>query len=372
MKKNPFNITYYTSPEEFCNRENEKQFLISAVYNNRNITLISPRRMGKTGLIDHVFHHIENEKKFQTIYFDLLPTNNVNEFINNFCSAAINQIETKTEKIIREISGLFSRLRPTISFDVETGNPEIRINTMDSTEENFSINTIFNYLNSQKKPIVIALDEFQQINYYPEKKIEALLRSNIQKSPNLQFIFSGSHKHMMISMFSDSDRPFYKCSELFNLNKIRYDDYYDFIIYQFSNAGRKIDRESIKHVLDFTNSFTYYVQYLCNRIYEGESEKITITIVKNVINNILKQNEFYYQEYRRLLTKYQYSVLKAIAKEHEVDKPFSGEFIGKHKLGSPSSVKSAIDSLIDKELILLENDLHMVYDVFHSRYLERN
>lgn len=368
---NPFNITYYTSPEEFCNRKEESESIISAIKNGRNVTLVSKRRMGKTGLINHIFHKLGEERKFQTIYFDLLPTGNLNEFINNFCSSVINQVETKKEKIIREISGIFSRLRPTISFDTDTGSPNITINTIDNSEKDYSINAIFKYLNSQKKPVIIALDEFQQIIDYPEKNVEALIRSNIQIFTNLGFIFSGSQKHMMMSMFNDSGRPFYKSSELFHLNKIDRQDYYDFIQYQFAKAQKRIDRESINKILDFTYLYTYYVQYLCNRIFEGNNKDIRIEHVNNVINNILKQNEFYYQEYRRLITKYQYNLIRAIALEQFVSQPYSQDFINKYKLGSPSSVKTALDSLVNKEILLLENENYLVYDIFFSRYLEK-
>lgn len=53
--QNPFLIAGYHSPEYFCDRETETKTIINALENNRNLTLIAPRRMGKTGLIKNVF-----------------------------------------------------------------------------------------------------------------------------------------------------------------------------------------------------------------------------------------------------------------------------------------------------------------------------
>lgn len=59
MKKkivNPFICQGYKSPEYFCDRIEETVIMTSTLYNGRNITLISPRRLGKTVLIWNTFH----------------------------------------------------------------------------------------------------------------------------------------------------------------------------------------------------------------------------------------------------------------------------------------------------------------------------
>lgn len=54
---NPFVVGKYVSPAYFCDREQETATLIKHLTNGRNVALISPRRMGKSGLIEHIHLH---------------------------------------------------------------------------------------------------------------------------------------------------------------------------------------------------------------------------------------------------------------------------------------------------------------------------
>ena len=58
---NPFVVYGYKGAGYFCDRQKETEKMISSLHNERNITLVAPRRMGKTGLIHHVFHQMEEQ-----------------------------------------------------------------------------------------------------------------------------------------------------------------------------------------------------------------------------------------------------------------------------------------------------------------------
>ena len=200
--QNPFIVSGYVSPEYFCDREKETEKIISAISSGRNLTLFSIRRIGKTGLIEHVFHYLKNEKKFKLFYIDILPTQNVQDLINIFANNIVGKFESKPEIFLKRIGDIFSSVRPIITFDAITGTPNVSFDTGNEKEKTKTIEQIFSYLSIQKKNIVIAIDEFQQITNYPEKNIEAILRTNIQRLRNVNFIFSGSHQHLLTSMFS--------------------------------------------------------------------------------------------------------------------------------------------------------------------------
>ncbi len=69
---------------------------------------------------------------------------------------------------------------------------------------------IFQYLESADKPYIVAIDEFQQILKYPEKNVEAMLRTHIQHGKNTQFIYAGSQRHLMENMFFSASRPLFQ------------------------------------------------------------------------------------------------------------------------------------------------------------------
>jgi uncharacterized protein len=369
---NPFILSGYISKEYFCDRERETAKIVDAIQNNRNITLFSQRRVGKTSLIHHVFNTLKLDKNNKCIYLDILASTSLNEFINVFGNSVINTIESKPEKFFKKVKDLFSNLRPVISIDSLTGSPSFQLTIDSKHEAEKSIEGIFNYLKSQKKRIVIAIDEFQQVAQYPEKNVEALLRTNIQKLTNTVFLFSGSKKHLLLSIFEDKNRPFYKSTQLIELDKIEKQVYSDFIINHFSKSDKKISKQQCDQVLEWTNIQTFYVQYICNRIFGKNIKQISESMINETLIEILKEQEITFINYRNLLTDYQWKIIRAIAAEGQVKSVLSKNFITKHKLNTPSSVKTAVDSLIAKEILVNDNSGYYVQDILFQRWLERN
>ncbi len=369
---NPFLLSGYISPEYFCDRNDEANEILDAIQNNRNITLYSQRRIGKTSLISHVFHSLKSDKKIICIYLDILATGSLKDFLNVFGNAVISAIETKPEKFFKKTSELFASFRPVISIDPLTGLPNFQLNIVSKQEAEQSIDGIFNYLKLQKKKVVVAIDEFQQIADYDEKNVEALIRTNIQKASNSVFIFSGSKKHLLLSMFEEKNRPFFKSTQLLGLEKIKNKTYSDFIIKNFHQAGKKISEEQTKKIIEWTNVQTFYVQYICNRIYGKNNKIITDTIINESIIEILKEQEITFINYRNLLTDYQWRILKAVALEGIVKSVLSKNFISKYKLNTPSSVKTAVDSLVIKDILSSDSEGYSIQDSLFQRWLERN
>lgn len=369
---NPFILSGYISKEYFCDRERETAKIVDAIQNNRNITLFSQRRVGKTSLIHHVFNTLKFDKNNKCIYLDILASTSLNEFINVFGNSVINAIESKPEKFFKKVKDLFSNLRPVISIDSLTGSPSFQLTIDSKHEAEKSIEGIFNYLKSQKKRIVIAIDEFQQVAQYPEKNVEALLRTNIQKLTNTVFLFSGSKKHLLLSIFEDKNRPFYKSTQLIELDKIEKQVYSDFIINHFSKSDKKISKQQCDQILEWTYIQTFYVQYICNRIFGKNIKQISESMINETLIEILKEQEITFINYRNLLTDYQWKIIRAIAAEGQVKSVLSKNFITKHKLNTPSSVKTAVDSLIAKEILVNDNSGYYVQDILFQRWLERN
>lgn len=368
---NPFIIGRYESEEFFCNRKEEVKRLKNSINNQRNITLISPRRLGKTGLILHFFKSLEKEKDISLFYIDLMHTRNLEQFIITFAKAVIGKFDSKTTRLIKSFGGVVRSLRPSITVDPMTGKPTIDILFQSKGSEEKSIEEIFSYLKTQQKKIVIAFDEFQQINHYPEKGVEAILRSQTQQINNTTFVYSGSQKHLLMSMFGDHQRPFYQSSEILNLDKISDISYSDFIIDKFKKGKYSIRQEVVDLILNLTENYTWYVQYLCNKLYGSGIKTIDEDLVINTLINILKEQEVVYYNYRNLLTDHQFELLRAIASEKQVLMPTSKDFIQKYNLSAASTIKTNLDSLMNKEMVLSDREGYKVYDVFFSQWLRR-
>ncbi len=372
MKKivNPFVTGGYIGPEYFCDRTDDTNHLLKAIASKRNITLISLRRMGKTGLLKHVMHHLESEKQHPAVvYIDLMPTTNAREMLNAVSSAVL-RIRQDEKNFFEKILSLLAMLRPRLSYDSLSGQPILELSVENPADIQYGLNHLLSFISAIDKELVIIFDEFQQISRYPEGNMEQILRSVIQTFPAIPFIFSGSSKHMLEPMFGAAGRPFYQSAELMYLGPIDEKPYHDFVKQHFENGNKPITENAMSLIFEWTRLHTFYVQHICNLLYENDATGFDVPDVNLVFQQVLSSYEPMYANFMNLLPAHQFALLKAIAIENQVAKPTSGAFIHKHKLGTASSVKTSLTALAGKEMIVITPSGWQVYDVFFSRWLE--
>lgn len=368
--ENPFVYKGYDGPAYFCDREKETENLISALKNGRNITLLSPRKIGKTGLIKHAFNRISStEKDAVCIYVDIFSTQNLHDFVQVLGAAIVNEALRREKSLMSKVLDAFKAWRPVVTVDVLTGMPSLSLN-IDSTSDEYTLKSIFDYLKSSKKKVYVAIDEFQQVAYYPEKGTEALLRSHVQFS-NAGFIFSGSRQHLMAEMFNSPQRPFYQSTEFMNLQPIPEDAYYEFASRFFEAKKGSLSQEVFHDIYQRFDGYTWYIQLMMNRLYEGNKRITELHQATDAIIAVLATLTPQYEMLMTFLTSNQVNLLKAIAKEGKVEQPQSNEFIKRNDLPSPSSVKAALDVLVDKELVYTQPDGYIIYDRLLNLWLQR-
>ncbi len=366
----PFPTTGYFGPDYFCNREEELEQLLRNVKGGNSTTLVAMRRLGKTALVSHLFHYLGT--RYHTIYLDILPTESINDFLNQLINAAFQVLPESTSPG-KKIWKFVRSLRPAVSYDALNGSPVFSIHAT-SEESKRSIEELFTILENQSKRVIIAVDEFQQILHYPENQTDAWLRSVIQKLTNVSFIFSGSQQHLMQELFSDPGKPFFRSAQFMKIGKIDQKTYAAFIMHKFGEHHKSIAEDTVLSLLDWADCHTYYVQLLCNRVFLASGKRIVDETWKNEAFRLLKEQEFVFYGYRDMLTKPQWELLRAIAAKGLVYQPTSADFISSFGLGNPATVLRSLRSLHNKELVHHEidaegNSVYTIYDVLFRRWV---
>jgi len=373
---NPFQLNKYIGPKYFCDRETETKQIITALDSGRSITLYANRRLGKTALIKHILYKIKGRKpKIIVAYVDIFDTLDEATFTKKLVNSVITSVEQGDKNIFNTATKYFSAIKPKLGFDPITNLPEFSFDIQSEKEIELTLSTLFSYLKNKKKQIVIAIDEFQQINEYSGSRLAATLRSYIQNTPNVNYIFSGSKKHTLLHMFSSPNQPFFNSTQLFSLGKIENEKYEKFIIHHFNNSNKKITSDVVQQILEWNYTHTANVQEFCSRLHELDSHEITEDQLNLIKEQIFNNYEQVYFNYRELLTFTQWQVLKAVGRENELKQPTSKAFISKHKLGAQSSIKRALAALIDNDMVVVhidENDdkVYAVQDVYFRRWLQ--
>lgn len=368
---NPFIVTGKIEPEYFCDRVTESARLVKSVTNGNNMVIISPRRMGKTGLIQFCYDKPEIADEYYTFFIDILHTSSLREFTYLLGRAIYETLLPLSRKManlfiqtIKSISGKFG-------FDPITGMPTFNVELGDIDRPEYTLDEIFQYLAHADKPCIVAIDEFQQIAKYPEKNIEAQLRTHIQKLRNCNFIFAGSERHMMQEMFTSAARPFYHSADMLELKAIVPKIYIPFIAGHFEKRNRRIASDDIERVYNLFKGHTYYVQKTFNEAFADtpEGEECTLETLRAAIDNMVASNDTIFREILSNIPEKQKELLYAIAKEGEAERITSAAFIKRHSLTSASSVQSAMKKLLEKDIITEINKVFSVTDRLFAMWM---
>lgn len=366
---NPFLIEGYVSPEYFCDRAEETALLTRHLTNGCNVALMAPRRLGKSGLILNCFSQQEVREGYYTVFVDIYETKNLSEFVYVLGKEILAALRTRGRSAWEGFIGILKSVQSTISFDIN-GNPEWTLGLGDVSNPDVTLDEIFSYLSRADRPCLVAIDEFQTIATYPEKTVEAALRTRIQRCHNAHFVFSGSKRHMMAQMFASGSRPFYNSSVIMGLEPIRQDVYLDFANHHLASASKSISREGFDYLYNAYDGITWYVQYILNMLYTRPSRGVFgQEDVEAVIREILSQHNFAYQALLYQLTPKQKQVLTAIAREGKATQLMSQAFLLRHHLGS-STVQAALKALADRDFIVQEDGVCQLADRFFAQWVK--
>lgn len=369
MLNNPFVIYGYVSSDYFCGREEETEELISALRNGRNITLMSPRRMGKTGLIYNAFQRIgERYPDAKCFYMDIYATQSMADFVKVFGETVLGKLDNVIDKTAGVLTSVLTYCKISYSNDYLSGGGKVTLQ-FEKDDADVTLSEIFAYLGKTEHECFIAIDEFQQIAEYEDNNMEALLRTYVQRYPQLHFVFSGSKSHMMSSMFDSPRRPFYRSTEKLPLAVIPEDTYYAFASQKLSQTMTVMSEDVFHKIYDMFCGHTWYIQYVLNKIYEKSPAVVDDEIIGKCVCEIVNRNTEDYQKLYRLLTSNQQQLLMAIAKEGNVPAINASAFISKYRLKGTSSVNKALANLIENEFVYQYEEGYQVYDRFMTLWL---
>ncbi len=371
---NPFIVSGKIPDEYFCDRTEESALLEKSLGNQLNVVLTSPRRMGKTVLVNHVFERPSVKDEYVTISVDILQTTTFREFIFALGTAVFDAVATKSDKWRRTFVTLLKSLSGSFGYDPVQNTPTFDIRLGDIQQPEYTLGEICQYLDAVDKRCLVVIDEFQQITRYPEANVEAILRTHIQKLSNVNFVFSGSRRRMMEEMFFSAKRPFFQSARPLRLEPIARDAYYDFASTHFRKAGKDISREAFERVYDTFWGVTLYVQRLMKDAYieTPVGGVCDVPLTDRLTLDYIMENGPHLREQLSFISEAQKELLYAIHAEGSVQSITSAAFNRKHRLRSPSSTQSAAMKLLEYDLITRKEKVYSLSDPLLSLWLDRS
>jgi AAA+ ATPase superfamily predicted ATPase len=363
--KNPFSFSGSVKDPAFCNRKKELADLKKYIKNSQNLLLYSHRRFGKTSLINKAFSDLKN---ITPIYVDLYGTTSVENFITALFKG-ISTVESKIEKLMKLVKEKITRLTMNFSIDIYTGAP-VAVPVFAPVDKKPAIDDTFVLLESlsQKKKLVVAFDEFQEISKYGEDSLEKHLRKLIQWHAKISYIFAGNQKHLLAAMFSDSKRAFYKLAASYPLEKNETEYYVEWIQGLYAEDGRKINPKQIENIVNRCENHPMYIQEFFFYLWDMQAD-ISIQSIDRLEFEIIKHRETEFINIWDSLTLNQRKTLKLIASTGGKN-IFAADNLAGLGLKTASQATKAIE-LLEKREFISKNSTYSIQDPIFLRWIKQ-
>ena len=371
--ENPFIYGVATHGDCFTDREKETERLKMNFTHGINTMIISPRRWGKTSLVNHVAELLADNDKVKVVRMDAFSCRTEEDFYKLFATEIIKQTSNKVEQWLIDAKHFLSNLVPHLTMSTDPGS-----------EISFSLEAINNKYTSDVLTlperiakekgfsVVVCIDEFQQIaDFRHSMSFQKKLRSAWQLQQNTSYCLFGSKRHILMGMFGKPSFPFYRFGDLMFLERIPVSYWTTYIQKRFESTGKHISAELCEKLCEYVESNSSYVQQLAWLIWTFTTDKATDQSFELAKEEIMRQNHVLFQKYIDELSSYQISMMRAIANGHSTDLS-TKNVIEEYNLASTANVASMRKSLEARELIEVSAKSYAISDPLFAKWICKN
>lgn len=349
----PFKYGKLVTDDFFVNRTKEIEHISQLLISKINVTVISPRRWGKSSLFFKIARDLEMQRPdIHFCFIDLFKCRSEKEFYEYFATEVIKASYSKWEERLEKAKEFFKHLIPKFSFGVDpTQEFAVSLDWEDVQRHPEEILNLPEVISKSKGiQLVICLDEFQNIAHFKDGLgFQKKLRASWQTHQHCSYAIYGSKQHMMAEIFEKKSMPFYKFGELFFLSKISNAHWAQYIQERFSATGKKISLDVASEIAAAVDNHPYFVQQVANAVWMISPEQCTEKEVQLGLINLINQYDLIYSREIDGLSNLQLNLLKAIAAGEK--KLSSKASIKKYDLSSSATVNRSKEALVQKEII---------------------
>lgn len=376
MKSSPFIYGSTVSSKSFTDREKESTKLKNNLTGGINTMIISPRRWGKSSLVEHVSADIlAGNKNIRIAMIDLFSVNSSEEFFQKFTTEIIKASSTKWQDWVQTSKKIFKNIVPKIqvSADNVTGF-SVSFDWQELKKHSDEILDLPERIANRKKiKMIVCLDEFQSIASFSDYEgLERKMRAVWQRHKLVTYCIYGSQRHMMTDIFNNPSKPFYRFGDIMLLERIDRSNWIDFICQSFSATSKSISESEAAIIADNMQNHPWYVQQLSHYVWNLTTRSVTKTDINTAMQELVNANMPLYQKEIEILSTTQINFLKAVAGGET--KMTSTRVMSEFRLGTPRNVSKNRSILIKSDLIS-ENDgkyyfVDPVFELwFRNKYL---
>ncbi len=368
----PFIFGKIATEKNFTDREQETAYLMANFTSLINTIIISPRRWGKSSLVNKASKSaMAKDSKMRICHIDLFNVRNEEHFYALLAQKVIAATSSKWDEAIENAKRFFSHLVPKITLGTDPTN-EVSINfDWEEVKQNpDEVLDLAEHIAKEKGlKIVICIDEFQNIAEFDDPDyFQKKLRSHWQQHQHVAYCLYGSKRHMMLEVFTDTSKPFYKFGNLMFLNKIETPHLVEFFNSRFADTGKRITDEASRLIATLVDNHPYYAQQLAQLSWLRTKKKCTEEIVREAHTALVEQLSLLFVTITETLTNQQLNYLKAlIAGEKAIS---STETMHRYNISSPTSIVRSKAALLKNDILDNKAGEYSFQDPIYAHWLK--
>lgn len=349
----PFIFGKIATDKNFTDRELETTTLVQNFSSLINTIIISPRRWGKSSLVNKAaMLAMKLDSNLRICHIDLFNVRNEEQFYSLLAQKVIAATSSKWDEAVESTKNFFSHLIPKITIGSGPTN-EVSIDfDWESVKQNPDeiLELAEKIALAKGLKIVICIDEFQNIAGFTDPDyFQKRLRSHWQQHQNVAYCLYGSKRHMMMEVFTNSSKPFYKFGDLMFLNKISTPYLVDFFVRRFVDTGKIINADAANLIAELVDNHPYYAQQLAQQSWLRTKEICTVDIVREAHTALVEQLSLLFVTITEALTTQQVNYLKALSAG---EKSISSTTVMNHyHISSATSIARSKAALIKSDIL---------------------
>jgi len=353
MITSPFIFGTTVTDEAFINRTDEIKKLSDNLTSGINTALISPRRWGKSSLVEKTIADlVKKNKNIRIAMIDLFTVNSSEQFLEKFAHELIKSSSTKWQEWVKNTRSFFKILIPKINIGIDPAHDfSISFNWDEMKKNEDEILNLPEMIANRKKiKIIVCIDEFQNIAGFNDfNSFEKKLRAVWQRQHNVTYCIYGSRRHMMDDIFNNPCKPFYRFGDLIHLGKIARNEWIRFLSDSFTKTGKKISNYDAELIAGLMQCHPWYVQQLAHYTWNITYDEVTRTIIEKALSELINANTPFYQKEAETLSSTQLNLLIAILNGEKQLTSVSVMYT--YHLGTPRNVSRNKTQLINCDII---------------------
>ena len=363
----PFVYGKIADGTNFTDRTQDTEKLVNNFKGLVNTVIISPRRWGKTSLVNHALQRMSNENDYLLCQIDIFNCRTETQFYQAYVNSLLKASYTTLDEFLAAAKKYVGTFGPKLTLSDSQMQYELAFG-IDFKDKQYSYDEILDLPQQialeRGKKFIVCIDEFQNVsNYEDALGFQRKLRAHWQRHNQVGYCMFGSKRHMLLDIFSNYEMPFYKFGDILFLDKIGEPEWVAFITDRFEQTGKRISTTQASRIAQYVACHPYYVQQLAQLVWLRTETVCKDMMIDAAFEALVGQLSLLFSNIIDTLTAKQISFLQAIA--HGERNFSSREVLSKYQLGTSANIKNLRKAMQDKDLIdVMPNSIQLQDPLF--------